>query len=246
MNSFDVISKNYDNSVLDIPIEYKELIKNNIQLSPYSKVIEVACGTGLLTVHLSKIFSNILAFDCSQQMLNLAKNKYSTDSIIWTFDTAENFNYENTDLIIAFEAFHLISKPEDVIIKMFNSLNNNGYIAIGWCIFFWENILKEEIKRVFSQYGIEYKEYFQDCSFLLNKIDFKRDNPVNLAKISVQTEITLEQISIYLSSISIVTNLSQDKRECLQKDLLNEFINKFKSKYIQGTSQYFLQFIQKH
>lgn len=246
MRSFDVVSKSYDSSVLDIPVKYQELIKGNIQLSTNSKVIEVACGSGLFTIHLSKIFSNIVAFDCSQQMLNLAKNKYGTDSITWMFETAENFSYENTDFIIAFEAFHLISNPEEIIMKMFTSLNKNGYLAIGWCIFFWEEILQKEIKSVFRQYNIEYTEYFQDCSFLLKNMTFKDKNPISLTKTSVHTKISLEQISIYLSSISKTTHLSDYKRACLQKDFLTEFKNKLDSEYIQGLSQYFLQFVRKY
>lgn len=123
----------YDELVFDIDYEfYLSNIKNILNDYNIEKpdILEIACGTGNLTKHLSGISNSVLAFDYSEQMLNHAYNKlidYENVNIIK--QDMYKFPYESYSfdaIITLLDVINYIHSEEKVI-----DLFKNIYKGLG-------------------------------------------------------------------------------------------------------------------
>lgn len=146
-----------------------KMIAENIcnHLTGQEKILEVACGTGILTNEILTKYPSLdyTAIDFSEKMLDICKEK----GIIANFQLmdAANLLFENSsfDVVIIANALHIIPNPNKVIEEMKRVLNENG-------IFYASNFLtpttrKEkfilDITRLFGYHV--YTEYTKE-SFL--------------------------------------------------------------------------------
>ena len=82
-------------------------VANLIDPSVVSNALEIGCGTGRVTRHLSNILSpnsSLVASDISQDMLAVAKEKLRNRNIEWKIIDAENLLIEtdSVDLVVCY------------------------------------------------------------------------------------------------------------------------------------------------
>jgi ubiquinone/menaquinone biosynthesis C-methylase UbiE len=112
-------------------------IINKIDKKSNLEILDIGCGTGLLSVCFVDIASSILAVDNSQSMLDEFNNKISSSDNLNSIKTQKcditsyDFKDKKFDLIISNMTFHHIKDIESVIEKLSKNLKSGGYLAIA-------------------------------------------------------------------------------------------------------------------
>ena len=115
--SFDLDYEKYANNI-------KNLVgKNNIKKE---KMLELACGTGMLTIHFFDFFEKIDALDLSKSMLEVFSKKFQEENVSLYNYNMVNFQNENSyDLIvILLDSINYILEEKDLKKLIENSYKN--------------------------------------------------------------------------------------------------------------------------
>ncbi len=127
---FNNLARKWDNNITpDDRLRAKNLI-NDIGLKEKMKVLDLACGTGIVSEYIEDIINvPMLSIDLSDEMISIAneknKNKNITFKNIDLYDLNDKFDY-----IICFNAYpHFIDK-EKFKNKIYDLLNDKGKLAI--------------------------------------------------------------------------------------------------------------------
>ena len=248
--SFDLVAKDYSNLISNPPLEYLVLLKKIFKLKHDDSVLDLGCGSGLLTFPLNKIAKNVVGIDSSNMMLKIAKMNDTKQEIQWICQPVEKFQFgiNNYNLIVAFEAFHLFTRKQDLLKSIIHSLKENSYFAIGWCQYGWEEIFRSEIINIFSDFGIKWGTWdYVSCPDLNERIEkiHLRTSSIYRRKINHFSKYNLHDISVYLSTIQKTHNLSKEKRVQLRDILVNVFYKKINSKYLECNSIYWVKYFRK-
>jgi ubiquinone/menaquinone biosynthesis C-methylase UbiE len=118
-------AKNYDKQVNE---KYKETYQDTIRLTKKylrsdQTVFDYACGTGIITIELSKYVHKMIAIDISDKMIELAKDK------------AEKKKLTNIDFIVA-----------DVFDPKFDGIKVDALLAFN--ILYFVEDLEQTLKRI--------------------------------------------------------------------------------------------------
>ncbi len=133
---FDKVANKYDTE--DKVKRSEQFVERLIKLIPINKnfkVMDIGAGTGLVDIPLSKYVSQIYAFDLSEGMLNVFKEKLEKHRIknikIFKKDVlSDDFSEKDFDLIITSMTFHHLDNPKEALKKLKGYLKENGYVAI--------------------------------------------------------------------------------------------------------------------
>ncbi|SFC54951.1 class I SAM-dependent DNA methyltransferase [Clostridium uliginosum] len=154
--------------------------ENNIECEDY---LDVACGTGNVSINVAKYFKNTYAVDLSDDMLNVAFNKFKKNKIkakiicqdmcelslnykfnlITSVLDSTNYITDYEDLISYFKGVYNHLKEEGLFIFDINSyyklstvLGNNIYTYNSEDVFYtWENVFEEEILNMFLTFFVK-------------------------------------------------------------------------------------------
>ena len=94
------------------------------------KVLDVACGTGVLFPDYQKIGADITGIDISENMVKAAREKFPDVKIICGDATDFSFD-EKYDVIMIYNAFPHFDEPEKLIKNLAEALNSNGRLSIA-------------------------------------------------------------------------------------------------------------------
>ena len=94
------------------------------------KVLDVACGTGVLFPDYQKAGAEITGIDISENMVNAAKKKFPGISVICGDATDYPFE-EKFDVIMIYNAFPHFDEPERLIANLAESLAPSGRLSIA-------------------------------------------------------------------------------------------------------------------
>lgn len=187
------------------PKEMFDYIRVQIQKEGKGKYADLGCGTGFLTLPLSRYFDQTIAVEVDSDMLEAAKEEAQLKSIIhiqWKHQPAENFDDSPGlyQLITIGSALHWM-EIDKVLKTSFKLLQSEGVLAIFGMPSLWngeEEWQKSVIKviqkwlgkerRVGTQFysapSREYEEYLKEAGFTrIKKIIFNMDYRWNLETI---------------------------------------------------------------
>ncbi|RUM60342.1 MAG: methyltransferase [Persephonella sp.] len=133
---FDKVANKYDTE--DKIKRSEQFVEKLIKIIPINKnfkVMDIGAGTGLVDIPLSEYVAQIYAFDLSEGMLNVFKEKLKNQRIknikIFRKDIlSEDFSEKDFDLIITSMTFHHLDNPKEALKKLKDYLKEDGYIAI--------------------------------------------------------------------------------------------------------------------
>ena len=249
-NKFDNVSDLYDSSLQSLPIEYCKLIKNRFKIKKNDKIIDLGCGSGLLTFELSRFSDYVEGIDISKKMIKIAKNRDKKNKIQWYCSSVEEFDFDinKYSLIIAYESFHLFSDFENLIKKCELALKNDSYITIGWCNYAWEERLKDTIINVFKDFDIDWGKWgyqrSDDFFYYINR-NKNFSSPITEERIQINTKTHFQDIITYLASIDKVASFGETKRSRLIEELRKK-ISKFSlSDYYKGITSFYIAYSKK-
>lgn len=134
MNTKDFFNKvafNWDNICNHNEIKINKIIGLS-DIKPSTKILDVGTGTGILIKYLlEKSPSSITAIDVSENMIEIARNKYNNTNVNFKVCDIMDFNESGFDYIFLYSVYpHFLNKDElfNHIIKL---LNPNGKIVIA-------------------------------------------------------------------------------------------------------------------
>lgn len=136
--NFSKACKKY-NDYANVQLIMANKIINMIKKDNIKSILEIGCGTGILTIKLLKKFKDIklTLIDISEDMLqenkkNLIKEGIDIKNIDFICCDAEAYNSdEKFDLIISNAAFQWFNSFKGGVEKYVNLLNNNGQLLVS-------------------------------------------------------------------------------------------------------------------
>jgi len=131
---WDLLSTNYDAGEGD-PSGRQDLEIIHKYLQPEAAVLEYACGTGTLAIHVAGWVKEIHGIDISGKMVSTAKRKAAeqkVQNIHFTHTTIFEASYaeESFDVVMAFNILHLLANAREAIQRI-NRLLKPGGIFIS-------------------------------------------------------------------------------------------------------------------
>lgn len=180
----------YDELIYE-DIDYDKVAEKIINLCKESNVncedyLDLACGTGNVAVKVAKYFKNIYAVDLSDDMLNIAFNKFRKNKIkakvicqdmselslnrkfnlITSVLDSSNYITEDEELFSYFSGVYEHLKEDGLFIFDINSyyklstvLGNNIYTYSSDEIFYtWENSFEDDILNMFLTFFVKTEE----------------------------------------------------------------------------------------
>ncbi|CAG0960580.1 putative methyltransferase YcgJ [Methanosarcinales archaeon] len=249
-SGFDNVAELFDSSLPPLPEEYCRLIQKRFNLGKDNKVIDLGCGTGLLTFVLSRFSNYVEGIDASKKMIEIARSRDKEKIINWGNVAVENFDfgYNNYSLIISYESFHLFPNINELLKKCAQGLKPNGFLCVGWCNYQWEEPLKNIIIDVFKSFGLEWEEWgYQRCHEFFSAVKLNEEylSPVAEETIRVQNKSHIKDIASYLASIDKSAKFESSERVDLIRELETNFRCFLSSDWISGMSSYSIGYSRK-
>lgn len=108
-------------------------ILDNAGVHEGSKVLDVACGTGVLVpYYLKREISSVTGIDISPAMIEIAKSKYPNSKMVFLCEDAETWTTgKKYDCIVVYNAFPHFSDPDQLLRNLSAMLVPNGILSIA-------------------------------------------------------------------------------------------------------------------
>ena len=109
---------------------YAEMYQKISKTIQNQKVLELACGTGLISNHVAEASKTYIATDFAENMLMQAQKKKSTNRLHYMKADASALPFENKsfDAVIISNALHVIPNPEKVLSEIARVLKTGGIL----------------------------------------------------------------------------------------------------------------------
>lgn len=127
----------YDCRVIGFLQEYQKIIK---QVKHYTRddytVLDVACGTGAISLEIAKYADKIEAVDISPNMIEIAKQKAKErgiNNISFNIADAYHLPYSNNyfDIVILANALHVVKNPIAVLSEIRRTLKDDALLLLS-------------------------------------------------------------------------------------------------------------------
>lgn len=114
--------------------EIADLIVNNIKLDSSMEIMDFGAGTGLLSYFIAPYVTKVVAVDNSPSMLAEFENKcheFACETEVLEKDLSVDTLERKFDGIISSMTIHHLKDTKALLLKLYNMLNENGFIAIA-------------------------------------------------------------------------------------------------------------------
>lgn len=124
---FNSLASSWDDDMIkDDDIINKILDEGHVNKS---KVLDVACGTGVLIPYYLDRKCKVIGIDISDEMINIASSKFK--DIEFICGDVETYNDDKFDNIVIYNAFPHFIDADSLIKHLSSLLNENGYLNIA-------------------------------------------------------------------------------------------------------------------
>ena len=126
---FDGCAKNWDAETIRNE-RVINIILDNAQVKENTRVLDVACGTGVLFPDYIKRGAVVTGVDISPEMVKIAKKNFPEIEVIC--EDVENLNFtEKFDVVMVYNAFPHFPHPQRVIEKLSTFLRDGGRLSVA-------------------------------------------------------------------------------------------------------------------
>lgn len=247
--AFDKIAPSYNHLFPALPTAYLELIQEATAINAEDRIIDVGCGTGRLTIPLSKICKNVEGLDVSESMLAIARSAETTGNVVWHHCPVESFDLGNEafNLIISFESFHLFHVRDELVYRFARALKPGGFLAVGWMHYEWERVLEKPVIEAFASNGVEWGEWgYQACRDFTGLVTGCGLLAYVVERsIQVEARSSIADVVDLLLSVEKVLSVAPATRERVRQRLLRNVADVCPSGLFEGPASYHLAYSQK-
>ena len=108
-------------------------ILDNAKVTAGSRVLDVACGTGVLIGdYLRRGVASVTAVDISPEMIRIAREKFPQENVRFVCGDAESAPLgENFDAIVVYNAFPHFPDPERLVARLAARLVSGGRLTVA-------------------------------------------------------------------------------------------------------------------
>ncbi len=111
-------------------------ILDKLSIKPGHKVLDVGCGTGILTTFITDLIGdtgNLKSIDISKEMIKIAKSKFSMENVEFVCDDIATINIPENhfDAVVFYSVFPHIDEKEDVIRRCTGFLKHGGKLSVA-------------------------------------------------------------------------------------------------------------------
>lgn len=136
MSTYEQFAYIYDSLMSDIPYnKYAEWVQSNAPLNTSKRLVDIGCGTGVLSIQFAKAGYEVIGVDLSDSMLTVAQNRSLENGTDITFICQSMSDLEGVDevdvAVIAIDSLNYLETLEEVeqtFKRLFASLNLNGQL----------------------------------------------------------------------------------------------------------------------
>ncbi len=152
MDSYEILSNFYD-EFLEKEIDYDKycnFILNELKKgsSDFDSYLDLACGTGNLSLIIGKNFKKTICIDISENMLSIAYNKFLDEKIHATFLQSDICNFKLNEefslVTCSLDSFNYILDEDDLL----NSFKNTYDCLIPGGLFIFDINSKYKIQNI--------------------------------------------------------------------------------------------------
>ena len=129
---FNNLASSWDEHMV-INKEVIDTILNNAKVSKNKKVLDVACGTGvMIPFYLERKVASIVGIDLSDKMCDIAKQKFTKNNIKIVCGDALTYDYQDCfDCIMVYNALPHFDDPQLLIHNLTKYLSKDGTLSIS-------------------------------------------------------------------------------------------------------------------
>lgn len=136
MTSYSKFAEIYEQLMTDIPYdEYVRWVKMHAPCSKYSTLLDVGCGTGILTLQFHQEGYKVSGLDISEEMLTIANEKFQNENVhiplfCMSMDEMEGFQ-ELDVIIIPIDSINYLPDEHSVMEtfhRIYQSLRDGGQL----------------------------------------------------------------------------------------------------------------------
>ncbi len=128
---FDFHAKTWDSEMIKDE-KIVDIILDNAAVRPGVRVLDVACGTGVLFPNYLGRGATVCGIDISPEMIKIAKEKYDSEKVSLLSCDIEDFNPEKGfDCVVVYNAFPHFPDPEKLIEKIYLLTNPGGTATVA-------------------------------------------------------------------------------------------------------------------
>ncbi|GKX29708.1 hypothetical protein SH1V18_21880 [Vallitalea longa] len=131
---WDRLARRYDKQISIFNDAY-ELTTNKAKniLREDDNILEIACGTGIVSFGIADAVKKVTAIDISKEMIDVAKEKakkMNVENIEFQVADGYNLQYEDNsfDTILLFNTLHIVKEPDTLLNEIYRLLKPNGYL----------------------------------------------------------------------------------------------------------------------
>jgi len=126
---FDNLAPEWDN-MNEQDNQIIAMLLDNVEVCENTRVLDVACGTGVLFPYYIERKAIVTGIDISPEMVKISKEKYPQINVIC--GDAESISFcENFDVIMIFNAFPHFPDPTKLIENLSKGLKKGGRLSIA-------------------------------------------------------------------------------------------------------------------
>lgn len=119
MSTYDQFAFIYDSLMADIPYEkYAEWVQYHAPVTAGKRLVDIGCGTGVLSVQFAKAGYEVIGVDLSESMLTVAQNRSLENNTVISFicqSMAEMDGIDGVDVaVIAIDSLNYLETFEEV------------------------------------------------------------------------------------------------------------------------------------
>ena len=131
-NFFDALAPSWDAEMIRDD-RIIGIILDNAHVTEGTKVLDVACGTGVLIPdYLARNVQSVTAIDLSPEMIRLAREKCSDPRVTFVVGDAETADLPcGFDAIVVYNAFPHFPDPEALIRRLSSLLKKGGMLTVA-------------------------------------------------------------------------------------------------------------------
>jgi ubiquinone/menaquinone biosynthesis C-methylase UbiE len=163
--AYDVSAETYDDAMRSVMVSCANLLIRNLQIPENPTVLDVGCGTGILTFELVKKVQGkgkFYGIDISPKMIHSAKARAESlghANVEFRKADAEQLDFleSSFDLVISNQAFHWFPDKEKALKEMFRVLKHGGRVALtfqGWLAFKEMTKAYDRVRNSHPEYGM--------------------------------------------------------------------------------------------
>lgn len=128
---FDLMAPDWDADLIRNE-DVINTILDNAGVKPGVRVLDVACGTGVLFPdYLARGVESITAVDISPEMVRIAREKFPQENVTVLCADVENAPLDEYDVIMVYNAFPHFPEPEELIKSLVGHLAIGGKLTIA-------------------------------------------------------------------------------------------------------------------